>query len=181
MSIRITTGDRISMSGSWENDVTLITQVLGEAVMPSITLGLSYGTGDGQVDSWHLALRTLGPGETDLLDLYSGLYDPEGNPANFGKLKRCVVSIQSPDGAKKLHVGPQGQVGAARLWAGGVGAENYEEVFSFLWKERPIDGWDVAADEADKLAIHNPTGDSITYGVWLLGIASSASSSSAAP
>lgn len=171
MAISIVTSDRISFGGAYENSTTLVKQVLGEALLPAVTLGLTYGTGADQVNAWYVALRTLGATTTESLDLRGGLTDPEGATVSFEYVKRVVISISSPDGTKSLIVGPQGVANAAQLWHGGTGASNHETTYSFLWKERPITGWATTAGTADLLPIQNPGGASVTYGIWILGVA----------
>lgn len=142
--------------------------VFGSGVLPAVIAQYSYGTGNNQVNRWYLARRTLPATTYDNLNLTSGLAT-FGATQVFTALKRVVISIVSPDGTRRLRVGPQGQTNANQLWFQAATTNFWEETYTTILKDRPITGWAVSAGATDVLSIYNPGGSSLDYAIWLLG------------
>lgn len=142
----------------------------GQGILPSSVFTLASGTGTGQASKWYLARRALAGTTFDLLDLAGGLTDYAGASLTFSAVKRCLVAVVSPDGTKKLRVGPQDQSNAWQGWFGGTGATVYEEVFHTTDRKHPYAGWTVTGGSADVLAVYNPGATSVTYAIWIIGV-----------
>jgi hypothetical protein len=142
---------------------------LGAGIMPVLATSYTYGTGSSQVNAFWAASRTVAATTYDNINLTTAP-NALGTTFSLTKLKALVVAISSPDGSKKLRVGPQNQSNAAQLWFGGTGATAYDEFFHYRVWEDPYTGYAVTASTADILPIYNPTGSSITYAIWLLGL-----------
>jgi hypothetical protein len=171
MAVDINADDALSGGGLIQDLATALRQQarFGGAVLPDGRVRYSYGTGDNQVNKWYLAQRTLAATTFDNLNLTSGL-TALGAVQAFTALKRVVVSIVSPDGIKKLRVGPQGQASANALWFQAVTTNFWEELYTAIRKDRPVTGWAVGAGATDVLSIYNPGAGPVTYGIWLLGV-----------
>jgi len=170
MAFDINTSDRVTGGGSVVNSSTGERQSasIGGAVFPQQKFTYSYGTGDGQVTKWYLAQRVLAGTTFDNIDLTAGL-TTLGVVQAFTALKRVWIAIVSPDGAKKLRVGPQNQTHANILWFQAVTANFWEETYTNIKKDRPVTGWAVAAGSTDVLSIYNPGATSVTYALWVMG------------
>jgi len=171
MAFDINTDDRLSGGGAITDSSTAVSQSasFGSGVLPTIRYRYSYGTGSGQVNAWYLARRTLAATTFDNLNLTSGL-TTLGTTFSFTKLKRVLVAIIDPDGTKSLRVGPQNQANANPLWFAAVTANFYETTYTYVLKDRPVTGWDVAAASTDILSIYNPGAGSLDYAIWILGL-----------
>lgn len=171
MSIdNIITEDQLEGGGSITDSAGAMSQLaaLGGAVLPSVGFNYTFGTGSAQVNKWYLARRTLAAGAYDDLNLTSGL-TALGATQAFTALKRVWVIIVDPDGTKRLRVGPQGRTNANQLWFQAATANFWEDTYTAVLKDRPVTGWAVSAGATDVLSVHNPTGTSLDYGIWLLG------------
>lgn len=166
----LNTNDRLSGGGSVTDSASALTQFagFGGTIIPKLQTQYTFGTGDFQVNRWYLAKRTLLATTFDNLNLTSGLTALAVVQA-FTALKRVLIAIVSPDGTKKLRIGPQGQASANQLWFQDVTANFWEETYTFAQKDRPITGWAVTASSTDILSIYNPGGSSVDYAIWLLG------------
>ncbi len=145
---------------------------IGASSFPAVGYTLADGNGNLQAQAHWTDARTLAAGANDDLDLSGGLTGPLGDPFTLLTVRLVIVQINSPDGTKKLRVGPQGATGAAQLGFGGVAATNYVETDTFLVLSRPYGGWAVTATTADILRINNPSAVSVTYTIYVAGTTS---------
>lgn len=171
MALNIIASLSVSGGGSITDSANSATQPagIGQGVLPSLLSNYTYGTGNFQVNAFYAANRTVAATTFDNFNLTTG-------PAALGtvfsltKLKLLVVAIVSPDGTKKLRVGPQNQSNAAQLWFGGTGTTVYDEFTAYRVWENPYAGYTVTATTGDILPIYNPGAGPVTYGAWLLGL-----------
>lgn len=170
MAVNINAEVRVTGTGSITDALAALSQGanLGGSILPQLRTRYTYGTGDGQVNKWYLAKRTLPATTYDDLNLTSGL-TALGTTQAFTKLKLVLVAVVSPDGAKKLRVGPQGRTNAAQLWFQATSANFWEECFTYVLKERPVTGWTATAGSADVFSVYNPGATALDYAIWLLG------------
>ncbi len=172
MSTKLTFGQRTQGSGRiWETTTGLQqTARWGDVALPNISWNFEYGTGNQQIDKWYLDTRTLAATTYDDLDLAGGVTDFQGNAITFTKIKRAFLAVLDPDGTKKVRFGPQGRTNAAQLWFGGTAAAVYEEVVWYTDRIDTYTGWTVTAGTGDILSVYNPTGSSLSYTIWLMGV-----------
>lgn len=170
MATNLTVEERMVGGGRLVDTATGLQQaaVFGQGVFPSRTWRLGYGTGSGQGNQWYLARRTVNATTADNLDLAGVLTNLTGT-ITFSHIKRLLLRIVSPDGTKKLQVGPRNQANAWQGPWGGTGATVYEEVVEELDKKNQFGGWAVTAGSADVLGIYNPGATAVTYAIWIIG------------
>lgn len=168
---------KVTGNGSSYNPETLVRQAysVGSAVIPNVDISMSTGTADFQFDAFYLSTITIPAGTSVSLDLVGGLTDAEGNPINFAAIKSISLWVKEADYKKSVRFGPQGEANANQLWFGGVGADSYVVITSYLTNDDPITGWPVVAGSSDVLMITNPTGvgtgdDDVTIVINILGI-----------
>jgi len=143
----------------------------GSGTMPNTVASVTSGTGSQQVNQVYLASRSILTTANDDIDLSGSLTDDDGDAITFTKIKKIIVAITSADGSKKLYVGPKGVSNPfIGPWAGGQGATVYDEVYEFQLWINSFAGWTVTAGTGDILRIHNPTGSTITYTLYLEGV-----------
>ena len=137
---------------------------------PSLAIDYTDGTSSNQAKTYFIDSRALAATTTESLDLAGSLADPFGTTITFTVIKEIVIAIVSPDGSKKLRVGPQNVANAWQGPFGGTGATVYIEFFHH-WKmpSEPYTGYTVTAGTGDLLVINNPTASSITYGIIIVG------------
>jgi hypothetical protein len=139
----------------------------GAQSVPSLALGLTYGTGNNKANKLYCAKRTLAATTFDLIDLAGGLSDGIGNTLTFTKIKLCLVAIVSPASTKSLRVGPQNQSNPYLGAWGGTGATVYQTINQWgIVDYEPLTGHTVTAGTGDILPIYNPGAGSLDY--WLL-------------
>lgn len=150
----------------------LLAREFGRNSVPELSIDLDeYGTGNNQINKLYYAKRTLATVTTDSLDLAGGLSDFQGSTITFTKIKLCAVAIASPNGTKKLYIGPQGVANSMTANWGGTGATVYREFMYFdIAIYDPINGYTVTAGTGDLLNIYNPTGSSIDYHIVIAGV-----------
>ncbi len=140
--------------------------------LPAVSISISDGTGANQCNEWWRDLRTVGASSNDDLDLYGVLTNGLGQTIQFTGIKVFFLAIASPDGTKKLRIGPQGVSNTAQLWFGGVAAGNYEEVFDYTFRTNLSGsgvGWPITSGTGDLIRVNNPGASAVTYTIWLLG------------
>lgn len=146
---------------------------IGQGLWPAMALSLGYGTGNNKAKTWWQQKRTLAPGNDDL-DLAGSLNNELGdNGIIFTNIKVLLISIDAPDGIKKLKVGP-GAAGAAVAnafigpWAavtsGFVTVDNFGILINNPWS-----GYPVTPGTADILRITNGGAGSLDYRILLGG------------
>lgn len=138
---------------------------------PAQQLSLSFGTGDNQANMMWSDKRTLANGADDDLDLAGGITDSFGSTITFTYVKNIIVAMDSVDGTNAVRIGPQGVTNAWQGPWGGVAAGNYLTVLSRAWIA--CDGYTghaVTAGTGDILRIHNASGVSVDYHLWIIGI-----------
>jgi hypothetical protein len=141
---------------------------------PAMQTKLTYGTASLQAKNWVMQQRTLGAGLNDDLDLAGGLANELGDAGIiFLAVKVLLIAIISPDGVKKLKVGP-GAAGAAVAnafvgpWANV--ASSFTTIDSFgMPINNPWGGYAVTPGTADVLRINNPGAGSVTYDILIAG------------
>lgn len=166
---------RVIGGGLFRDTVTGTTQPAafgGAGLIPDPNWTLTTGTGANAVNLWYHARRTLAATTYDDLDLAGGLTGPTGAALTFTAVKYVRLDVVSADGSKKLRVGPQGRSNAGQLWWGGTGATVYQDVYYTFEQRLPTaGGWAVTAGTGDIFPVYNPTGSSITYSLWVMGLA----------
>jgi hypothetical protein len=132
---------------------------------------LTFGTGSGQVNQVFIAQRTVGAGANDNLDLSGVLTSPIGDSIAFTKVKLLVIAIESPDGTKKLKIGPNNVSNAFQGPFGAVTANVYLEMTNWLTLiNEPVVGYTVTPGTADLLVINNPGAGAVTYDIAIFGL-----------
>jgi hypothetical protein len=150
------------------NSGNVLRLVSGSNTFPSLSSDIANGTGSGQANQLYAKSFTITTGSNQDLDLAGSLANEFGETITFAKIKGIIVCIASPDGTKKVRVGPQGVANGAQLWFGGTGATVYEEVEEVLVRGAKYTGWTVVAG-TDVLRINNPTASSVTVHIALWG------------
>jgi len=151
-----------------------LNKAFGQVSVPALDILLDFGTGSAQANKLYIAKRTLAATTYDDLDMSGTALDVGVGLANVFSitvLKLAVVAIVTPDGTKKLRVGPQGRAAAFAAPYGGVGVTVYKEVTRWdvpVWES--VAGYAVANAATDVFPIYNPTASSIDYWVLLCGI-----------
>ena len=146
-------------------------RTFGDDSWPALSLGLEFGSATGLANKAVITRRTVAATTYDNLDLSGSLVDGLGNTTSFTFLKLAIVALVSPDGTKKVRVGPQNQSNAWQGPWGGVGATVYREVPYWdvvVWE--PVAGYAVTNASTDIFPVYNPTGSSLDYVVLLAGI-----------
>jgi hypothetical protein len=142
---------------------------IGSNNFPACGVDFDDGNAAGQAQAWWHDTRTVAAGVTDSIDLYgTAMQGPFGDNVQAVTVRAVIIAIQTPDGTKKLQVGPQAVANAAQLWFGGTGAQAYATLTNFLAQFESYAGWPITAGTADLLAVKNPTGVSVTYTIWVL-------------
>lgn len=164
----------LSASGSQTKDdgLAVVTDSFssGGATFPSLSANFLDGTNAGQANKSYRVQQSIAANTTVHFDLTNSLVDAFGVILNFTKIKCVLVAIVSPDGSKKLRIGPMGETNAWQGPFGGVGAESYLETGNWLHLCDPLGaGWDVTLGTADHLPIRNPTASSLDFVIWILG------------
>lgn len=161
-------------AGSISGPAGLITSggglLLGTGPWAQMVTNLTFGTGANQANQCYYAQRTVATVTADNLDLSGSLLDPLGNTINLTTVKLIVVAIDTPDGTKKLRVGPQAVANAWQGPFGGVTAPCYKEITN--WDpicNEPVAGYPVVGGASDILGIYNPSAVSVTYRILIMG------------
>lgn len=143
--------------------------IFGRGGVPARARVFTHGTGDNQVNLWHLKQYTLAATSFNLHDLAGGLTDYKGVALTFAKIKFIYVALVTQDGANALRIGPQNQ---SNPWVGpwgGTGATVYKTIYSDWEDFRPVTGHTVVAGTGDIFPVYNPGASSVTYLLWVLG------------
>ena len=138
-----------------------------DQMLTSIT---GIGTGSSQANQWFHDERSILTTANDDLDLAGGLTSSFGETITFAIVKILVVAIDTPDGSKKLRVGPQAVANAWQGPWGGTGATVYTDVLD--WAVLVNDKWTgiaVTAGTGDILRLNNPTGGTVIYRIFIAG------------
>lgn len=144
--------------------------IWGKGNLPARTRTFTSGTGNNQVDKFHLSQRTLTATTFDLLDLSGVLTDYKGVAITFSKIKRVYIAIVSPDGTKSLRIGPQNQANAGQFGWGGTGATVYQTIYTDWDDYFPYAGHTVTAGTGDIYPVYNPGASSVTYALLIAGL-----------
>lgn len=123
------------------------------------------GTGENQANQWWADRRTVA-GASENLDVVGGLTDMFGSTISFTAIKELLILNRSTTAAELLLISgtavgnvmltPAG--GKAIVKAGGI------------WHQAaPLGGFTVAPDIGDIITV-DPTADTITYDIFLIGI-----------
>lgn len=176
MSNTLNFASRYGGGGRLVDNATLTQQaaIIGATggLIPALGLTLLNGTGSGQASNWYLAVRSVAGTTADNLDLAGGLTNGLGQVLTFTKVKYLLLAINSPDGAKKLDLGPKGASNPfIGPWAGGSGATVYDEVYEVYENRNTFSGWTVTATTGDILGIYNPGATTVTYTIFIIGLA----------
>ena len=140
-------------------------------VLPSLSAPLTDGTGAIQGNMVHAAKYTLAAAANVDIDLAgTSLVNPVNGVASFSYVRQFILVIDTPDGIKKLRVGPQGVANAAQLWFGGTGATVWEDVKEWVVRTDRYVGWPVVPATGDLLRINNPSAVSVDFYLVLLGL-----------
>lgn len=161
----------ISGQGTFEKETDLTSLVesfsIGSNDFDSISTEWTNGTGNNQANSLWTDERTLADTATDSLDLAGGLTDAFGATITFAVLKCILIAIDSPDGTKRLRVGPRS---VANAFVGPFGdASDFLTIYKQLYIEEPFTGWTVTSGTGDLLIVNNNSGGSVTYRILLMG------------
>ncbi len=165
-------GGTFPLSSFWKDGTTgaVVRKRFGVVSVPELGVSLSYGTGSGQANWAYYASRTVATVTADNLDLSGSLTDGLGNTISATKLKLLVVAVASPDGTKKIRVGPRGVSNAAQLNFGGVASTDYQDVTHWHVLYEPVAGYTITAGSADVLGLYNPSAGSVTYSILMAGV-----------
>jgi hypothetical protein len=143
---------------------------LGTGDFGEIKLDLASGTGDLAANQWYLGQRTLAATTAENLDLQA-LANKLGT-AVLTKVRGLLIRIVSPDGTKYLKVGPQNQ---SNGWQGPFSVVTANGWVRVDWLCLLACGYGSgigAVDATHKvLRVDNPGAGSVTYDIWLLGVA----------
>jgi hypothetical protein len=119
-----------AVAGSTPTDSVQIGQSTFPSINPNVTQAAASGS-TGQC-TWHYPKQyTLASSAQQTVAL-TGLVDNLGNSLTVTQIKMAMVAIVSPDGAKKIRVGPQGVASAWQGPFGGVTTTSYDQ-FTELW------------------------------------------------
>lgn len=144
---------------------------LGDGILPALSAPLTNGTANLQANMVYASKLTIGAGANADIDLNSGsILSVVNLTATFTKIKQVIVIIDSPDGTKKVRVGPQNVTNGCQLWFGGTGATCYEEVVEWTVKTNRYGGWTVTPSTGDILRVNNPGAGSVDVFVILVGL-----------
>ena len=143
---------------------------------PTMKTTLTYGTAANQAKNWYLKKRTLAAGANDDLDLSGGLTNEVGDTGIiFLAIKVLLIAILSPDGVKKLKVGPGAGAGGTLVANAFIGpwasaASSFVQIDNFgLPINHPWGGYAVTSGTADILRINNPGAGSVDYNLLIVG------------
>lgn len=164
LSLKMAGGGKLKGTSSAGANVEGFT--LGVGVWDAIDLTLTNGTGSKQGNLWWLAERTVSASANDDLDLAGVLVNGLGQTATFTKVKLILVQIDTPDGTKKLRIGPAASNGFVGPFGGTTPYEEFTELK--LCAER-FAGWTVTAGTGDVLRISNPGAGPVTYRILIVG------------
>jgi hypothetical protein len=166
---------RISGSGSLTaNETVQLASVpavfgIGSNGFSSWEYALTNGTGSGNANEVYIGRHTITAGGGSSIDLAGSLTNPLGQTITFATIKALLIIVRSPDGTKKVLVGPQN---VANTWQGpfgGTGATAYEEVYEIFLKATRYTGWTVTAGTGDLLRITNPGASDVDVDVLIIG------------
>lgn len=140
-----------------------------------------YGTSDtpsaegyGYINQFYVGKRTLNAATTENLDLNAasgGLTNRLAQAIQFIKIKLLLVAVASPDGTKKIRIGPQGVANAWQGPFGGVAAANYLEVPDWgILVNNKWAGHAVTPGTGDLLPVNNPGGSAVDYLILIGGV-----------
>jgi hypothetical protein len=151
-----------------------VTGVSGGDAMRALDeeIRLTDGTGDGQADRVYYAVRSLGAGLNETLDLAGVLEDLFGNVLTFAKVK--FVGVKNVNtAAGNLEFGPNGANGAGVTsgapWKAAANKTPIPINSGFFSHYNPA-GWTVTAGTGDLLYAENMSGvNTVTYRVLIIG------------
>src|SRR5581483_9791621 len=106
---------------------------------------------------------------SDNLDLSGSLTNPITGTVTLTAVKRILIRVVSPDGTKKLYVGPQAVANAFATPWGGAGATVYTVVYEEYDIKNSYGGWAVTAGTGDILGMSNPGRTDVTYAILVIG------------
>lgn len=167
---------KIDASGQLKKAADLSSAVdsvrVGQGAFDAITKSFTFGTGNSQANSWWHDERSILTTANDDLDLSGVLDNLFDSDIAFTAIKWLLIDLDAPDGTKSLRVGPQNVAnGWTAPWGGG-GATVYQTVHTQMFLISPYGGYAVTAGTGDILRIHNPGASTVTYRIWLGGVAS---------
>ena len=171
MADALTIDVKTSVNWSFQNPLALGT--VSDVSKLAYTASLSDGTDANEVDKlWH-DQRILSPTAYEDLDLTSLTNTVFGNTItiSFAKVKLVLIINTSTTSGDDLLVGGAGS--ANNAWSAPFNADQDAKIglpadSTLLLMNKPT-GWTVTNSASDKLRIHNPTGNSITYKIALVG------------
>lgn len=146
---------------------------IGSGGFEELGFTLEDGTDDGQANQMYVARITVPAGGSVLLDLSDGsLLNFRGEEITLSAVKIVVVSVNEPDGVKRVYVGPLGEAGGAQLWFPGTGADAGNEVLYGVIQPNLLHGWPVGVTDGSILAIEAPdtTPGDIDVNVIIIGV-----------
>ena len=163
-----------SASGTLENPLDASIPVDGFEVgstWPSPSITFDTGVGSSQANNWFHDERTILTTVTDTIRLDgTGVTNGFGQTIDLssggGVVRVAIFQIDTPDGTKKLRVGPLADAAAFKGGITGTStAQNaYKEFTHWEIMTAPIAGF----TPGTYILINNPTGVTVTYWVWLL-------------
>jgi hypothetical protein len=171
ISILRATGE-LQLSAFWKDGTTgaILSKTFGALGVPELDVSLTFGTTSGKANWAYYASRTVATVTADNLDLNGSLVDGLGNTISATKLKLLVLAINAPNGTKALRFGPQGVANAAQFNFGGVSGTDYQTVTHWHLLYEPVAGYTVVGGSSDVIGIYNPSAESVTYSILMMGV-----------
>jgi hypothetical protein len=144
---------------------------IGQDEFPSLAVTYASGSATGQIQKYYARRFTIAGGANQDIDLAGSVTSDlvSSGTVTFATVKELIVAIVEPDGTKVIRVGPQNVSNGWQGPFGGVGANDYEQVYHHFRRSNPFSGWTVTAGSADILRIHNPGGSAVDVDVIILG------------
>lgn len=163
----------LKLSAFWRDGTSLasLRRRFGANSIPALDLSVSYGTGSGQVSWVYFTTGSLAATTAANVDLSGSVTDGLGNTVSATKLKILIVAVTSPDGSKRIRVGPRGVANAAQLNFGGVASTDYIDVYD--WCPVVLEtttGFTITAGTGDIVGVYNPGGSAVTYSLLAAGV-----------
>lgn len=167
MALTLSTDLNIRLAGTYTNPLDLSTPT--DALVKTLHLILTSGTGANQADRMFHDQRTLTASATEDLDLAGSLTDPlSGATMTFARIKMLLVTAASAN-TNNVNVTRPASNGVPLFLAASDGIP-VRPGGGFLWAASDATGVAVTAGTGDLLTFTNSAGStSVTYDVIIIG------------
>jgi len=140
---------------------------LGQNSMPPLVKTYTTGTGTDQANKMFVNVYTIAGTTNQDLDLAGSLIDDQGNTLTFAAIKEILVIINSPDGTKKLEIGP---AAVANAFIGPFAdVSDKLTFFDHIRLSHPYAGWTVTAGTGDIMRLRNSSATALDATVIIVG------------